>query len=567
MKGDRRPFVISLLATIAFFAIFLVLLRPGYGANDDIDIIAIASGYLGGKPVPFLIFSNVILGFALNWLYALHPQVNWEVLVFIAINFCSVWALLYTLLSSSLKAGLKLSAAWVVLLSDSYFLLNITFTTIAAFASIAGFFLILSASQARSAWRPGLLAIGSGLVLASSLARIETALLVPVLLLPALVFCNRCFHLRRLAFALAVTGVLVGSGYIFDRAYLLSASDWYAFDVYNNTRSALQDTPRLLNLEPQIRNVGWSSNDLHVFIHWFFPDRKIYSLEHLQTLVGNVPAEPESLPGASILFFRRAFKTFSQPYWLLIAAAGLAALLTLPLKKAGLPLLALAASFLATGIYLTTTMKLPDRVMLPILATCAIFELGLPGWMDPGQAEPLPGSGRSRRGGQLLQAGAALLLLGATGMVVTQSLSTSAANVYRQKVYRQILADLRNLAAKRRLEKNALIVSPAHGIPLEWADPLAMELPDIQYLEMGWLTFSPVYEAVLREHQVPSLPAGFYEMDNVYLMDNPSSMKDIIQYIKEHAGVEVYPKVIYEMPSRGWQPEYAYVRLYQLRLK
>ena len=56
------PWLASLLCAIAFFILYLFVFRPGYQVDDDITMIQLVSGYFG-KPVPFMVFSNVILGF------------------------------------------------------------------------------------------------------------------------------------------------------------------------------------------------------------------------------------------------------------------------------------------------------------------------------------------------------------------------------------------------------------------------------------------------------------------------------------------------------------------------
>ena len=81
-----QPWVAAFLSSAAFFAIIFLFFRPGYAVGDDISIISLASGYLGGKPLPFLVYSNVLLGFILNPLYASAPTLNWEILFFIVIN-------------------------------------------------------------------------------------------------------------------------------------------------------------------------------------------------------------------------------------------------------------------------------------------------------------------------------------------------------------------------------------------------------------------------------------------------------------------------------------------------
>ena len=98
------PWLASLLVAIAFFILYLFVFRPGYQVDDDITMIQLASGYLGGTPVPFMVFSNVILGFLLNFLYRLPTNLNWEILFFLGINFLSVWSLVNIVFSLPLKS-------------------------------------------------------------------------------------------------------------------------------------------------------------------------------------------------------------------------------------------------------------------------------------------------------------------------------------------------------------------------------------------------------------------------------------------------------------------------------
>ncbi len=164
---------LSLVCSIAFFLIFMLVFRPGYAVNDDFGIISLASGYLGGQPVPFLMFSNVLLGFLLNSLYELHTRINWLIILSLAVNFLSIFTLLHLIFSAHLRRYQKLFAALAVLVCDTNFLMNITFTTTAAFASLTGLVLVVSAAQPQVPPKKGLVIWGSALALIGSLIRIE----------------------------------------------------------------------------------------------------------------------------------------------------------------------------------------------------------------------------------------------------------------------------------------------------------------------------------------------------------------------------------------------------------
>ncbi|HTY24118.1 MAG TPA: hypothetical protein VMC85_13370, partial [Desulfomonilaceae bacterium] len=75
--------------------------------------------------------------------------------------------------------------------------------------------------------------------------------------------------------------------------------------------------------------------------------------------------------------------------------------------------------------------------------------------------------------------------------------------------------------------------------------PLFLDWPAVQYLQMEWLTFSPVYDDVLHEHGARALPAGFYEENNIYLMTRTSLIPSVVQSMKEHQGIVVKTEAIY----------------------
>jgi hypothetical protein len=543
-----QPWVASLLVAIGFFLLYLLVFRPGYETDDDISIIMMASGYLGGEPVPFLFFSNVLLGFLLKPLYGLHSSINWEIWFFVALNFISVWALTGLLYSRSSKTSVRLFGAIIVLLSDSYFLLHINFTTIAAFASLAGLISILAAVPSRMPFRKGLFAAGTFLVLAGSLIRIESLLFVLVLTLPAIVLCYRSFNIRNLLIALTAAGFLVASCTLFDRLYLRASPEWYSYQVYNQTRALLHDTPRLENMDVAAQAIGWSENDLLVFRHWFFADPVTYSLENLQTIVAQVPEKHSGFMAGLTLLLGRLASLDSIPYLLVILSTWLGALRYRSSGKAIAPIFATVVVCILISGYLAWTQKLPYRVFLPMLACCGVFQLFILGWFAGRETELQPAPRRDARFPHIGRISLILSLVAATGLVLNQAILTTSANIRHQRVYQQMLTDLNDLQESGEIPVNALIISPK-GIPLEWSNLFFLDLPRIQYLDLGWLTFSPPYEAVIRQFDISSLPAALYQKDNVYLMARPEMMQAILVFIQEHEGVAVKVEAVFVFPE------------------
>jgi hypothetical protein len=149
-------------------------------------------------------------------------------------------------------------------------------------------------------------------------------------------------------------------------------------------------------------------------------------------------------------------------------------------------------------------------------------------------------------------------------IVLIQSVSSSRDNLNRQVAYRQILADIGQLQADGRLAPDAIIISPSHGIPWEWSDPLRLELPGIPFLDTGWITFSPSYEGALKRYDLNPLPQALLEKANVYVMTKQIFQGYLARYYEEHLHITVTFKTIYTIPSAYRAVEYQDTQLYKV---
>ena len=555
-----QPLVASCISSAAFFSIVLIFFRLGYAANDDISTILLASGYLGGKPLPFLVHSNVLLGFFLQPLYRFLPRINWEVFLFIAINFLSVWALIYLFLTRLSVPVLRAFAVIAVIICDVYILINITYTMIAAFAALAGLCLVLSAVQSPTALQKGRLMVGCALILVSSLIRLNAMLLIGGLSLPVFVLLFHPAQFKKQVIALSLMGVLVLSAVLFDSLYVQTFPGWNSFRAYDLIRAQLHDTPRKFNIEPAYPQIGWSRNDVKTFFDWFFPDKKIYSLENLQYLVKYVPDKQKSKIGTLIDLSSHLLSPVYLPYFLIIFSTGLLALFYGLAKRASAALLGLLAVFFGLDFYLTWAMKTPDRVLIPLLAGTTIFSLHILIWAGTNGSGIFSKTHQDHKNMAGWFICITLPLAAAFGLILNQSIATTIINSHNQAAYQSLLVDLKNLQDNGKISKHALIISPSYGFPLEWANPLSVNLPNIQVLEMGWLTFSPAYDEVLQAFDAQPIPDSFYKKDNVYLMSPQVLLSGILDFIKEHKGLDTDGLLIYRIPGTD-------TGLYQLRQK
>jgi hypothetical protein len=577
----RHPAATSFLATSVFFAAFLAILRPGYGTDDDIQMIATVAGYMGGKAFPFLIWSNDLLGTVLSFFYASKPTINWEIWLFVAVHFFSIWALIELIVSRSMTAGIKAFGVLVILFGDAYFLLNLTYTTVSAIGSISGFCLLLTAAQSPRMLKGGQFFFAIVLIVVGSLVRLESTGLVLAIMIPGLIVCRGFFPIRNLGVAIAMTAALVLACYAIRLAYLRLFPDWNNFYIYAVTRSMLQDTPRLANVDGRIRDVHWTTNDLNMFARWFFPDAQTYSLQNLQYLVGHVSTRRPTILNRLLLFSRHLLDETILPYTLLVLLTWMGLLFHgFASKKVVISACLTLLVTLAINGYLLWTIRLPDYVLLSSLEASAIFTLFIGYWTDSGTTQEIrlpetsnPTDQKSdfhgpRQG--LLSDGLAklgryasvILLLVVLTLTLDQSIKTTYTNLTHEAVYHQMLTEIGRLPLQEGAQK-PLIISPAFGIPWEWSNPLTVDFPETHYMILGWDTLSPAYQNVLAQYQVGTLPAGLYDAKNVYLMTDATTLNGIVLFIKNHGGVNVTSRLIYT-PNFHTGTIYDTARLYKL---
>ncbi len=542
------PSVASLLVTVLFYIICLGLLHPGYAINDDLQIISIVSGYPAGNPAPFLIFSNVLLGLVLKPLYALHTPLNWEMLLFSAINLLSLWALLDTLFAGSIRIFYKLIGAIIVLACTEYYVLNITFTSTATLACFAGTCKILAGTKSSTTLQKTSILCGISLVIISSLIRIQMLALSLAATLPVVIFFTRSLDIRRLIAAFILTGMLIFGGFAFDKLYVRADPAWHTYYFYNQTAQQLQDAHRLENLHTQIKRIGWSGNDQELFARSFFPDASIYSLDRIRYLVEHVPGTSQDIVGPIITLLRNLVTRPPIPFLFFIASVWLfLPIWALPLRTS-VVLVTVVLLCLAENLVLVWGYKDPQYVFLPSLANASIFSVLILDWLDIGKlklSHSFPLSGLAR----IITFGSILTLGLAVGLILSQSITTSQNNMNKQNAYRLILADLDRLRSEGKISQNSLIIAPTHGLPMEWSNPFVLGFPSVPYFATGWITFSPTYEHVLQAFAIDSLPDALYQKSNIYLMTRTNFTVFLARYYQEHESINVAFQTVYNVPN------------------
>lgn len=557
----ESPAIAASLISAAFFGVMYAVLQHGYWMNDDLKIIWNIVGYPGGSgPIPFMIHSNVLLGFLLAALYSLPTDLNWEMHFFATLDVLAVWALLYCVFTMLRPLAHRLVAAMAILAGYGTLTLNITYTFTAVLVALAGVCLMLSAARNDGSARRWEQAAGIALVVASTLIRIRAIGLVLIFAVPALPFLRGSIRWRPLLATSLWAAVLAGAAFAADRLYVRAAPEWNRFYAYNHVREQLHDAHRLANLHNQIRRVGWTPNDQELFAHWFFPDSQIYSFDHIQYLVDHVPGSSQDLGASGAAFVDALANPRIFIYTGFLLAILLLTLGTPRPSMASLGVMVVAMVAVGENFLLTWAYKDPDYVLLSTLNGSLVLGLLLLARrpVTQGTASPLQSLRRP------LVAAAVALVSAASILSLLMTVYASRENAAKQRAYRGIEADLQRLQVGGLLPPGALIISPAHGLPFEWSAPFQLDLPRVSYLDTGWITFSPPYERLLRTRKMDPLPDMLYRKTDIFLMTRSSFTPYLARYFAEHEAINVDFVPLYAMPNTADIPGYDDIFLYRV---
>ena len=101
-----RPLLCALLISAVLAAGFVLLLNPGYETNDDVGMQWVVDG-TQGRPLPHLVFGNVLVGLVLRTLYRAVDWFPWYGLYLYLVHWAALLAVVYLVLAD------RRDRAWV----------------------------------------------------------------------------------------------------------------------------------------------------------------------------------------------------------------------------------------------------------------------------------------------------------------------------------------------------------------------------------------------------------------------------------------------------------------------
>ena len=259
---NTKKSIYLFLICIIEFIIILSIIPISYAGNDDTVMNAISSGAISGKPSEFILFTNIIIGYFLKFLFTELPQLNWYTYYLVFSLIIGYIAIQDVLSRISLNVSAKITIHLIVLSLICPSLLGLQFTKIAAIVEAAGF-LLLFTSNKKDIFR---YVYGVFLIILGSLIRVEVFYMYIILSAPFFVLIRNNKTKQYKSILLAI---MISFSFVFFNNYQYNRNkDFKEYFEFNRLRSSIttHDNPSFTyeNYKVLLDSLGWTYSDFDV---------------------------------------------------------------------------------------------------------------------------------------------------------------------------------------------------------------------------------------------------------------------------------------------------------------
>lgn len=539
----RRSHVAIACAVIAaLFGTFLQLATPIYETNDDVWFMVVASGAWGSDPSEYLVWTHVVLGRLLRWLYGSAPGIPWYPLYLYAVQYVSSAVLLIILVR--VGGSRKGAAAFAVLFGmfQLTVMYRLQFTTTACVATQSGLLALFLATRPHEPHPRRWIALGGALLLLGGLVR-QPALYLTLVLVTPLV-CLDAWQSGRLRLILLL-GCVLGAhvaAWRLHTAHYVQNAPWAEFLDYAAARTPLVNQPfdyRSPETEAALASLGWSRNDLRMLLSHNWSDADVFSAADLRRLRAAIPArrsiaQAAALLGAALgplwlfLYFSFCHVTLAvvrarwDRRWLLFGAVG---------------------SALAVTLYLGVAAKPATRVFLPIMFLVNALALLFTIERRKEDARPVRVPWLPRPTGHRISLAAGL------GAYAFLLLAQGRALRRMEQQHRLTTGVFQNLVDALPAKDSTVFVSWGAAFPLQWTSPLReANLNRVRMLLTSGPSRNPLSRAMAAEVGIESITHALYQHPKVRLIGREAYGDVLTQFVRKHHGREIVVTPTWQFP-------------------
>lgn len=288
----HKALYLSIIINLIFLLLALFFCAPKYEASDDYIVDALLSGAFTGSYNPYMLFSNVILGKILVFLYTLIPYGSIYFWYLILSGFVGFLGICYVLLKKHPNfTGLLLSIIVVSFLSDDIYI-SINFTKIATVSMLSGGILIIYTfiNETYKSRKSLLISMGTVEFLLGSFLRFQC---VPMVLANLFMYVVLLFiqkNNRKSLFQLTIYSVILSiiafALYQGNYYYRLQSHEDHTYMQNLSVNASVRDTPYsdYAVQKDLYDSLSYSENDFEALSIWNFVDKSIFPVENRATI-------------------------------------------------------------------------------------------------------------------------------------------------------------------------------------------------------------------------------------------------------------------------------------------
>lgn len=264
--ASPQSFLRMAAVTLLQVVLVVALLPIIYENNDDAQLNSIVAGAISGEPSEYIIFSNIIIGKLLSFLYGLMPALNWYGYYLIFTFWAGYTALQYSFwkIQGSLRSRIVRHLFIFSLLFFSLVMLQ--FTRIAAVAVIGGGALILLSQKLK----PAELIFALFLILWGGMIRYAVLLMLVLIGLPFLLH----LVLQKRFVVLALLGLIFLSAYglnRYNRSIYQNNPEYQEYRAFASLAASLYDhnNPdfKFEDRQKAAEKLSWTEADMKVALN------------------------------------------------------------------------------------------------------------------------------------------------------------------------------------------------------------------------------------------------------------------------------------------------------------
>ena len=268
-SSNFKNFSIIFVICLVEILLLLLLLPLIFETKDDANMNRIVSGMITSKPSEFIIFSNILIGKVLKFLYINIQNVNWYVWYLLFSFFIGYTGILYSFSKIKSQLWVKIVRHLLIFSVFCFTLLILQFTRIATVSIISGYILILFSNNDRKKYYE--IILGVFLIVLGSTIRFYVFLMCFALFIPFILFLLKKEQRFKLFYITIALLFSIGLN-IYSKQYYANTPEFKEYLEFKSLRAKIttHDTPDFTyaNQKELVKKIGWTKKDFDVATHF-----------------------------------------------------------------------------------------------------------------------------------------------------------------------------------------------------------------------------------------------------------------------------------------------------------